>query len=80
LKTGPLCRDQEINDTLTKFQWQVAAPTSSGGVTSPLQDIISTTFFASTRGITLDSVYFNSGLYFHYDKKAQTVHTQQFHQ
>ncbi|XP_071125097.1 extracellular matrix protein 3-like [Mytilus edulis] len=59
--TGPMCETQEINDTLTKFQWQVAAPTTTDGVTSPLEDIVSTTFFASTRGITLDSVYFNSG-------------------
>ncbi|KAK3099400.1 hypothetical protein FSP39_003828 [Pinctada imbricata] len=58
--TGKVCSDQKINDTLTKFRWRVAPPTVKG-VTSPLRDVTSTTFFAPTWKITLDSVYYGAG-------------------
>ncbi|XP_033743920.1 LOW QUALITY PROTEIN: extracellular matrix protein 3-like [Pecten maximus] len=59
--TGTLCQSQEINDTLTKFNWRVAPPSGPDGVTKPLRQLETSTFFASTRGITLDSIYFNRG-------------------
>ncbi|XP_060078834.1 extracellular matrix protein 3-like [Ylistrum balloti] len=59
--TGTLCQTQEINDTLTKFHWRVAPPSGPDGVTKPLRELDASTFFASTRGITLDSIYFNRG-------------------
>ncbi|KAL3878630.1 hypothetical protein ACJMK2_030964 [Sinanodonta woodiana] len=59
--TNQLCEAQEINDTLTKFRWRVSAPSSYDGITSDLRDVESNTFFATTRGITLDSIYFGGG-------------------
>ncbi|XP_076467569.1 extracellular matrix protein 3-like [Babylonia areolata] len=59
--TDPLCQSQGINDTLTLFRWRVAAPTGQDGVTSDMRDVESATFFASTKGITLDSIYFSGG-------------------
>ena len=55
-----LCRSQKIDDSLTRFRWKVAPPTVKG-VSSPLEDIVSATFFAPTWGITLDSIYFGAG-------------------
>ncbi|XP_042885608.1 FRAS1-related extracellular matrix protein 2-like, partial [Penaeus japonicus] len=60
-KTGPLCARQGINQTLSSFRWRVAAPSGYDGVSKELKDVSSDTFFTSTRGITLDSVYFSSG-------------------
>ncbi|XP_076446552.1 LOW QUALITY PROTEIN: extracellular matrix protein 3-like [Babylonia areolata] len=59
--TDPLCRSQGINDTMTLFRWRVAAPSGRDGVTSHMRDVESATFFASTKGITLDSIYFSGG-------------------
>ncbi|KAL8573258.1 hypothetical protein ACOMHN_006669 [Nucella lapillus] len=59
--TDPLCRSQGINDTMTLFRWRVAAPSGQDGVTSHLRDVESATFFATTKGITLDSIYFSGG-------------------
>ena len=56
-----LCKSQGINDTLTLFRWRVAAPTGQDGVTSDMRDVESATFFASTKDITLDSIYFSGG-------------------
>ncbi|XP_012944319.2 FRAS1-related extracellular matrix protein 2, partial [Aplysia californica] len=61
LKTGALCVSEGINDTLTLFRWRVSAPTGQDGVTSDLQNVESNTFFATTKGITLDSIYFSGG-------------------
>ena len=52
------CESEEIDDTLTKYRWRVAAP---DGVTAGLRDLETNTFFTSTRGITLDSIYFEGG-------------------
>ncbi|XP_071544014.1 FRAS1-related extracellular matrix protein 2-like [Panulirus ornatus] len=60
-KTGPICIKQRINDTLSTFRWKVAAPSGFDGVTKDLRDVSSDTFFSSTHGITLDSVYFSTG-------------------
>ncbi|KAK7098028.1 hypothetical protein V1264_004919 [Littorina saxatilis] len=59
--TDALCKSQGINDTLTLFRWRVAAPTGRDGVTSDMRDVESATFFASTKDITLDSIYFSGG-------------------
>lgn len=59
--TDALCKSQGINDTLTLFRWRVSAPTGADGVTSELRDVESSAFFASTKGITLDSIYFSGG-------------------
>ncbi|KAL8593533.1 hypothetical protein ACOMHN_048747 [Nucella lapillus] len=59
--TALLCESQGINDTLTLFRWRVAAPTGQDGVTSDMRDVESAAFFASTKGITLDSIYFSGG-------------------
>ena len=61
LKTGALCVSEGINDTLTLFRWRVSAPTGRDGVTSDLHNVESNTFFATTKGITLDSIYFDGG-------------------
>ncbi|KAK6168396.1 hypothetical protein SNE40_020939 [Patella caerulea] len=60
-KTGAICTSEGINDTLTLFRWRVSAPTGVDGVTSDLQDVESNTFFANTRSISLDSIYFSGG-------------------
>lgn len=39
----------------------MSAPTELDGVTSDLRDVDSNTFFASTKAITLDSIYFGGG-------------------
>nr|KAG5696530.1 hypothetical protein BaRGS_021066 [Batillaria attramentaria] len=53
-ETDTLCKSEGINDTLTLFRWRVSAPTGVDGVTSDLRDVESSTFFASTKEITLD--------------------------
>uniref|UniRef100_UPI00358F97B5 FRAS1-related extracellular matrix protein 2-like isoform X2 n=1 Tax=Myxine glutinosa TaxID=7769 RepID=UPI00358F97B5 len=60
-KTGSICGDEQINDTLTLYRWLVSAPTGADGVTSPLREVDSDTFFTSTKLITLDSIYFAPG-------------------
>ncbi len=70
MKTGELCTDQGINDTRTLFRWRTSAPTGADGVSSDLKDVESNTFFASTKGITLDSIYFHGG-----ENLASTVET-----
>ncbi|BFZ14656.1 hypothetical protein BsWGS_17695 [Bradybaena similaris] len=61
LKTRALCETEGINDTQTLFRWRVSAPSGQDGVTSDLQDVEANTFFTTTRGITLDSIYFAGG-------------------
>ncbi|XP_077984509.1 extracellular matrix protein 3-like [Glandiceps talaboti] len=60
-QTGSLCTSQNINDTLSQFRWKVAAPSSASGVSNPLKEVDGDTFFTSTKGITLDSIYFGPG-------------------
>ncbi|XP_053556187.1 FRAS1-related extracellular matrix protein 3 [Bombina bombina] len=60
-KTGSICDSESINDTLTQYRWLVSAPSGRDGVTSPMREIDSNTFFTNTKSITLDSIYFNSG-------------------
>ncbi|XP_071087584.1 FRAS1-related extracellular matrix protein 2-like [Haliotis cracherodii] len=61
LKTGELCSKEGINNTLTLFRWRTSAPTGADGVSSDLKDVSSNTYFASTKGIALDSIYFSGG-------------------
>ncbi|ESO98011.1 hypothetical protein LOTGIDRAFT_174476 [Lottia gigantea] len=60
-KTGAICASEGINDTLTLYRWRVSAPTGVDGVSNNLQSVESNTFFANTRGISLDSIYFSGG-------------------
>ncbi|KAM9314134.1 FRAS1-related extracellular matrix protein 3 [Pholidichthys leucotaenia] len=60
-KTGSICSVENINDTLTHYRWLVSAPTGSDGVTSPMREVDTNTFFTNTKSITLDSVYFQAG-------------------
>ncbi|XP_051896776.1 FRAS1-related extracellular matrix protein 3 [Pristis pectinata] len=60
-KTGSICSAENINDTLTQYRWLVSAPSGLDGVTSPLREVDSNTFFTSTKIITLDSIYFQAG-------------------
>eukprot|EP00079_Xenopus_tropicalis_P012743 XP_002940127.2 PREDICTED: FRAS1-related extracellular matrix protein 3 [Xenopus tropicalis] len=60
-KTGSICAAENINDTLTQYRWLVSAPSGSDGVTSPMREVDSNTFFTDTKSITLDSVYFHAG-------------------
>ncbi|XP_059819449.1 FRAS1-related extracellular matrix protein 2-like [Hypanus sabinus] len=60
-KTGSICSAENINDTLTQYRWLVGAPSGVDGVTNPLREVDSNTFFTSTKLITLDSIYFHSG-------------------
>ena len=60
-KTGSICSVENINDTLTQYRWLVSAPTGSDGVTSPMREVDTNTFFTNTKSITLDSIYFQSG-------------------
>ena len=52
------CESEGIDDSLTKFRWRVAAP---DGVIAGLKDLETNTFFTTTRGVTLDSIYFEGG-------------------
>ncbi|KAM8843174.1 FRAS1-related extracellular matrix protein 3 [Synchiropus picturatus] len=60
-KTGSICTAENINDTLTQYRWSVSAPTGSDGVTSPMREVDTNTFFTNTKSITLDSIYFQAG-------------------
>uniref|UniRef100_A0A8C5P888 FRAS1 related extracellular matrix 3 n=1 Tax=Leptobrachium leishanense TaxID=445787 RepID=A0A8C5P888_9ANUR len=60
-KTGSICASENINDTLTQYRWLVSAPSGSDGVTSPMREVDSNTFFTDTKAITLDSIYFHAG-------------------
>lgn len=60
-KTGSICSAENINDTLTQYRWLVSAPTGSDGVTSPMREVDTNTFFTNTKSITLDSIYFQAG-------------------
>ncbi|XP_077427082.1 FRAS1-related extracellular matrix protein 3 [Vanacampus margaritifer] len=60
-KTGSICSAESINDTLTQYRWLVSAPTGSDGVTSPMREVDTNTFFTNTKSITLDSIYFQAG-------------------
>ncbi|XP_073498399.1 FRAS1-related extracellular matrix protein 3 [Phyllobates terribilis] len=60
-KTGSICVAENINDTLTQYRWLVSAPSGSDGVTSPMREVDSNTFFTDTKSITLDSIYFHAG-------------------
>ncbi|XP_077574702.1 FRAS1-related extracellular matrix protein 3 [Stigmatopora nigra] len=60
-KTGSICSAENINDTLTHYRWLVSAPTGSDGVTSPMREVDTNTFFTNTKSITLDSIYFQAG-------------------
>ncbi|XP_068203769.1 FRAS1-related extracellular matrix protein 2-like [Palaemon carinicauda] len=59
-KTGPICHHQEINDSLTTFRWQVAAPSGPNDIPEELRDVSSYTVFTDTRGRSLDSLYFSA--------------------
>lgn len=59
--TGSICTNEGVNDTLTEFRWLVSAPTTAAGVTYPLRDVESNTFFTDSSMITLDSIYFGPG-------------------
>ncbi|XP_045572526.1 FRAS1-related extracellular matrix protein 2 [Salmo salar] len=60
-KTGSICTAESINDTLTQYRWLVSAPSGSDGVTSPVREVDTNTFFTNTKSITLDSIYFQAG-------------------
>ncbi|KAF6724623.1 FRAS1-related extracellular matrix protein 2 [Oryzias melastigma] len=60
-KTGSICSAENINDTLTQYRWLVSAPTGPDGVTSPMREVDTNTFFTNTKSITLDSIYFQAG-------------------
>ncbi|KAM9333818.1 FRAS1-related extracellular matrix protein 2a [Pholidichthys leucotaenia] len=60
-KTGSICVNEHINDTLTRYRWLISAPASPDGVTSPVREVDFDTFFTSSKMITLDSVYFQAG-------------------
>ncbi|KAJ8412507.1 hypothetical protein AAFF_G00128430 [Aldrovandia affinis] len=60
-KTGSICTSENINDTLTRYRWLVSAPKGADGVTSPMREVDFNTFFTSSKLITLDSIYFQSG-------------------
>lgn len=60
-KTGSICTLENINDTLTQYRWLVSAPTGPDGVTSPMREVDTNTFFTNTKSIALDSIYFQAG-------------------
>ncbi|KAA0722212.1 FRAS1-related extracellular matrix protein 2 ECM3 -like protein [Triplophysa tibetana] len=60
-KTGSICSVENINDTLTQYRWLVSAPSGPDGVTSPLREVDTNTFFTNTKSIVLDSIYFQAG-------------------
>ncbi|CAL1537799.1 unnamed protein product, partial [Lymnaea stagnalis] len=57
----PQCDGQGIDDTLTLFRWRGTTLTQTGAVSTDVQDIEFSTFFTSTKSITLDSIYFAGG-------------------
>ncbi|MEQ2208331.1 hypothetical protein XENOCAPTIV_023995, partial [Xenoophorus captivus] len=60
-KTGSICSAENINDTLTQYRWLISGPTGPDGVTSPMREVDTNTFFTNTKSITLDSIYFQAG-------------------
>ncbi|XP_028974102.2 FRAS1-related extracellular matrix protein 3 [Esox lucius] len=60
-KTGSICTAEHINDTLTQYRWLVSAPSGPDGVTSPMREVDTNTFFTNTKSISLDSIYFQAG-------------------
>lgn len=60
-KTSSICSAENINDTLTQYRWLVSAPAGPDGVTSPMREVDTNTFFTNTKSITLDSIYFQAG-------------------
>ncbi|KAK6494141.1 FRAS1-related extracellular matrix protein 2-like [Huso huso] len=60
-KTGSICSAENINDTLTQYRWLVSAPSGSDGVTSPMREVDTNTFFTNTKSISLDAIYFQAG-------------------
>ncbi|XP_042325617.1 FRAS1-related extracellular matrix protein 3 [Sceloporus undulatus] len=60
-KTGSICAAENINDTLTLYRWLISAPSGSDGVTSPMREVDSNTFFTNTKSIALDSIYYQAG-------------------
>ncbi|KAF0030083.1 hypothetical protein F2P81_016814 [Scophthalmus maximus] len=60
-KTGSICVNENINNSLTHYRWLVSAPTGPDGVTSPMREVDFDTFFTSSKLITLDAVYFQAG-------------------
>ncbi|KAG5844890.1 hypothetical protein ANANG_G00132970 [Anguilla anguilla] len=60
-KTGSICAAESINDTLTQYRWLVSAPSGSDGVSSPLREVDTNTFFTNTKSVALDSIYFQAG-------------------
>lgn len=60
-KTGSICSVENINDTMTQYRWMVSAPSGPDGVTSPMREVDTNTFFTNTKSITLDSIYFQAG-------------------
>ncbi|KAJ8269596.1 hypothetical protein COCON_G00122030 [Conger conger] len=60
-KTGSICAAENINDTMTQYRWLVSAPSGSDGVSSPMREVDTNTFFTNTKSITLDSIYFQAG-------------------
>uniref|UniRef100_A0A671KDL8 Fras1 related extracellular matrix 3 n=1 Tax=Sinocyclocheilus anshuiensis TaxID=1608454 RepID=A0A671KDL8_9TELE len=60
-KTGSICSVENINDTMTQYRWMVSAPSGLDGVTSPMREVDTNTFFTNTKSITLDSIYFQAG-------------------
>lgn len=46
---------------MTQYRWLVSAPAGPDGVTSPMREVDTNTFFTNTKSITLDSVYFQAG-------------------
>ncbi|XP_013926262.1 PREDICTED: FRAS1-related extracellular matrix protein 2-like [Thamnophis sirtalis] len=60
-KTGSICAAENINDTVTLYRWLVSAPSGMDGVTSPMREVDSNTFFTNTKSIALDSIYFQAG-------------------
>lgn len=60
-KTAPICSAENIDDSLTQYRWLVSAPAGPDGVTSPMREVDTDTFFTNTKSITLDPVYFQAG-------------------
>ncbi|MBN3297142.1 FREM2 protein, partial [Amia calva] len=60
-KTGSICSAENINDTMTQYRWLVSAPSGPDGVTSPMREVDTNTFFTNTKSITLDAIYFQAG-------------------
>ena len=55
------CRKDNIDDSLTKFRWLVAAPRDGDSFNLGLVEMNGKTVYTDTRQITLDSIYFTAG-------------------